>query len=108
MGSPCAREGDSVLTSCICTPVTTMLAGDQTGNGANVFANGMGITCVDDPVTPHATLNVVCVPCPFPVAVGSSGTVKVGGKLVSRMGDVADLTLAPGVISSGSPNVIVG
>ncbi len=109
-GEPCAREYDMINTGHGCDTTSTLLRSMQTGNTANVYANGLGISCLKDPITPHLMpIGDSCGACsPPPTTEASSGTVYVGGKLVSRMGDNADANIAMGSIITGSPNVIVG
>ena len=74
------------------------------GASAKVFANGIPVHCVGDPWPVH-----VCVSYPFPAHAGTvangSGSVKVGGVAVARMGDKID---CGDVISVGSGNVFAG
>ena len=104
-----ARENDSIDTAHGCDATSTLKSGSQRGNSKNVFANGLGISCIGDPVTEHTYLvGDSCVDCPEPVTLAGSGKVFVGGVGVCRVNDAVDATVSDGVITSGSDNVYAG
>lgn len=74
-----------------------------TESSGDVFANGSGVVRVGDAYEPHSS------PSPSPshsrAASGGSGTVRVNGKPVHRIGDSIDCGDAS---AQGSPDVFAG
>ena len=97
-----ARKGDPTTTGHGCDSTSTVVG--PTGAGANVFVNNIPVECQGDPVAPHTIPSGRnCVPHSAVINAGS-GTVKVGGKSLARVGDSTD----GGSITAGSPNVVAG
>ena len=97
-----ARQGDPTTTGHGCDATSTVIG--PTGAGAKVFVNGIAVECQGDPVAPHTIPSGnKCVAHSAVINVGS-GTVKVGGKPLARVGDSTD----GGAITAGSPDVFVG
>ena len=95
---PVSRHTDKLKTGHGCTPITTL---DTThGVGAKVFANKLGVACLEDPTVSHTYPDGVCVPHVVNLAAASP-TVFVGGIAVGRVGDAIDA----GSMIQGSPNV---
>lgn len=101
---PVSRQGDSVLSfdggpgkNCP-TPMRTSV-GEV--NGKNVFANGILIVVEGNTIAPHPKAG-----CSTDTSTLSSfsGTVKIGGKGVGRIGD----QYGPNLITAGSGNVFAG
>ena len=95
-----SRKGDSLSTGHICTGTTTL----DTPSQSTVRANSILIARVGDPTVAHP--NPPSPPCPNHVANvnAGSGTVRVAGAFVARIGDSADA----GAMTSGSSNVFSG
>ena len=95
-----SRKGDSLSTGHICTGTTTL----DTPTQSTVRANSILIARVGDPTVAHP--NPPNPPCPNHVANvnAGSGTVRVAGAFVARIGDSADA----GAMTSGSSNVFSG
>jgi uncharacterized Zn-binding protein involved in type VI secretion len=97
-----ARQGDPTTTGHGCDATSTVVG--PTGAGANVYANGIAVECQGDPVAPHTIPSGrQCVAHSAVINVGS-GTVKVGGKSLARVGDSTD----GGAITAGSSTVFAG
>ena len=95
-----SRKGDTLSTGHICTGTTTL----DTPGQSTVRANGILIARVSDPTVSHPFPPVpICVPHVANVNAGS-GTVRVAGAFVARIGDSADA----GAMTSGSSNVFSG
>ena len=95
-----SRKGDSLSTGHACTGSTTL----STPSQSTVYANGILIARVGDPTVSHPFPPVpICVPHVANVNAGS-GTVRVAGAFVARIGDSADA----GAMTSGSSNVFSG
>jgi len=95
-----SRKGDSLSTGHLCTGTTTL----DTPGQSTVRANSRLIARVGDPTVSHPFPPVpVCVPHVANVNAGS-GTVRVAGAFVARIGDSADA----GAMTSGSSNVFSG
>jgi len=95
-----SRKGDSLSTGHACTGTTTL----DTPGQSTVRANSIIIARVGDPTVSHPFPPVpVCVPHLANVNAGS-GTVRVAGAFVARIGDSADA----GAMTSGSSNVFSG
>ena len=97
-----ARQGDPTTTGHGCDATSTVVG--PTGAGAKVYANGIPVECQGDPVAPHTIPSGRNCVAHSAVINAGSGTVKVGGKPLARVGDSAD----SGAIQAGSPNVIAG
>ena len=95
-----SRKGDSLSTGHICVGPTTLdTPGQSTGR-----ANSILIARVGDPTVPHPFPPVpACADHVANVNAGS-GTVRVAGAFVARIGDSADA----GAMTSGSSNVFSG
>jgi len=97
-----ARQGDPTTTGHGCDSTSTITG--PTGTSAKVYVNGIAVECQGDPVAPHTIPSGrSCVSHSAVINVGS-GTVKVGGKSLARVGDSTD----GGAITAGSPNVFAG
>lgn len=97
-----ARQGDPTTTGHGCDSTSTVVG--PTGAGAKVYVNNIPVECKGDPVAPHTIpAGPVCVGHSAVINVGS-GTVKVGGKPLARVGDSTD----GGAITGGSGNVFAG
>jgi len=97
-----ARQGDPTTTGHGCDATSTVVG--PTGAGANVYVNGIAVECQGDPVAPHTIPSGRrCVAHSAVINVGS-GTVKVGGKSLARVGDSTDA----GAITAGSSTVFAG
>jgi len=97
-----ARQGDPTTTGHGCDSTSTITG--PTGTSAKVYVNGIAVECQGDPVAPHTIPSGRgCVSHSAVINVGS-GTVKVGGKSLARVGDSTD----GGAITAGSPNVFAG
>ena len=95
-----SRKGDSLSTGHLCTGTTTL----DTPGQSTVRANSILIARVGDPTVSHPFPPVpVCVPHVANVNAGS-GTVRVAGAFVARIGDSADA----GAMTSGSSNIFAG
>ena len=95
-----SRKGDSLSTGHICTGTTTL----DTPTQSTVRANSILIARVGDPTVSHPfPPNPPCAPHVANVNAGS-GTVRVAGAFVARIGDSADA----GAMTSGSSNVFSG
>ena len=95
-----SRKGDSLSTGHICTSTTTL----DTPTQSTVRANSILIARVGDPTVSHPfPPNPPCAPHVANVNAGS-GTVRVSGAFVARIGDSADA----GAMTSGSSNVFSG
>lgn len=100
---PVARKGDSVLsfdgTGAHCTVPMETSVGEVNGN--NVYANGILIVVAGNTIAPHPKSG-----CSTDTSTLSSysGTVKIGGKGVGRIGD----SYGPNTITEGSGNVFAG
>ena len=95
-----SRKGDSLSTGHACTGTTTL----DTPSQSTVRANSILIARVGDPTVSHPFPPVpICVPHVANVNAGS-GTVRVAGAFVARIGDSADA----GAMPSGSSNVFSG
>ena len=95
-----SRKGDSLSTGHACTGTTTI----DTSGQSTVRANSILIARVGDPTVSHPFPPVpICVPHVANVNAGS-GTVRVAGAFVARIGDSADA----GAMTSGSSNVFSG
>ena len=95
-----SRKGDSLSTGHICTSTTTL----DTPTQSTVRANSILIARVGDPTVSHPfPPNPPCAPHVANVNAGS-GTVRVAGAFVARIGDSADA----GAMTSGSSNVFSG
>ena len=82
---------------------TDSAGGTITGPGCStVRVNGKSVSVKGDSVTPHAPIDTPHDGAP--VMVGSSSTVKAGGKFIVRSGDSASC----GHSASGSGNVNIG
>jgi uncharacterized Zn-binding protein involved in type VI secretion len=101
-GADAARLGDPITTGHACTANSTI---DTTGNlQSTVFINNIIAAVLGDPIKVHDILvNGACKPHSATV-VGSSEKVKFQGYYAARVGDAADA----GVITEGSPDVIIG
>ncbi len=95
-----SRKGDSLSTGHICTSTTTL----DTPTQSTVRANSILIARVGDPTVSHPFPPLPpCAPHVANVNAGS-GTVRVAGAFVARIGDSADA----GAMTSGSSNVFSG
>ena len=95
-----SRKGDSLSTGHICASTTIL---DTPGQGT-CFANSILIARVSDPTVSHPFPPLPpCAPHVANVNAGS-GTVRVAGAFVARIGDSADA----GAMTSGSSNVFSG
>ena len=95
-----SRKGDSLSTGHICTGTTTL----DTPGHSTVRANSILSARVGDPTVSHPfPPNPPCAPHVANVNAGS-GTVRVVGAFVARIGDSADA----GAMTSGSSNVFSG
>ena len=93
------RDGDATTTGHGCDTTTTV-----TGPSTNVFCNGLGVERKTDPTASHdITAGLGCVPHTSSISEGS-GTVKVNGEPIARIGDACD----SGAITGGSTDVIAG
>ena len=99
-GVPQELKGDTTTTGHVCVSTTTL---DTPGQG-DVRANSILIARKTDPTVPHPA--PPSPPCPNHVANvnAGSGTVRVSGAFVARIGDSADA----GAMTSGSSNVFSG
>ena len=94
------RKGDSLSTGHICSSTTTLTTPAQ----STVFANSLLMARITDKTVPHPfPPNPPCAPHVANVNAGS-GTVRVVGAFVARIGDSADA----GAMTSGSSNVFSG
>jgi uncharacterized Zn-binding protein involved in type VI secretion len=97
-----ARDGDPTTTGHGCDGTTTVTG--PTGASAKVYVNNIAVECKGDPTAVHSIGSPpFCVAHTAVINVGS-GTVKVGGKPLARVGDSTD----GGAITAGSPNVNCG
>lgn len=95
-----ARLGDPITTGHACDGTST-IAGALI---SKVKIDGIIAAVVGDAIAAHTILvGVVCVPHSATVG-GSSSKVKFQGIYAARVGDAAD----GGVITAGSPDVLIG
>ena len=95
-----SRKGDSLSTGHACTGTTTL----DTPGQSTLSATSILIARVGDPTVSHPFPPVpICVPHVANVNAGS-GTVRVAGAFVARIGDRADA----GAMTSGASNVFSG
>ena len=95
-----SRKGDSLSTGHICVGTTTL----NTPSQSTVRANSILIARVGDPTVAHPfPPNPPCANHVANVNAGS-GTVRVAGAFVARIGDSTDA----GAMTSGSSNVFSG
>ena len=95
-----SRQGDSLSTGHGCVGSTVL----DTPGQSKVYVQNQLVARVGDPTVAHP--NPPNPPCPDHVANvnAGSGTVRVSGAFVARIGDSADA----GVMTSGSSNVFSG
>lgn len=93
--------GDSLTTGHVCTAVTTIA---DSNTDKTVRVNGIAAIVVGAPTVAHPA--PPAPPCPPHVAFlnAGSGTVRINGKPVGRVGDSADA----GAMITGSGNVSAG
>jgi len=94
------REGDALDTGHGCTASTTI---DTSNTDGTVKANGINIIVIGAPTVSH-THNPPACPKHVETLNAGSGTVKVNGIAVGRVGDAADA----GARTAGSGNVSAG
>jgi len=94
------REGDALDTGHGCTASTTI---DTSNTDGTVTANGINIIVIGAPTVEHA-FPPDCATNHTADLTAGSGTVKVNGKKVGRVGDAADA----GAMTAGSGNVSAG
>ena len=95
-----SRKGDQLSTGHICAGTTVL----DTPGQSTVFANSILIARQTDPTVSHPFPPLPpCAPHVANVNAGS-GTVRVAGAFVARIGDSADA----GAMTSGSSNVFSG
>ena len=94
------RVGDALDTGHGCTGSTTI---DTSNTDGTVTANGLNIIVVGAPTVEHA-FPPNCATDHVETLKAGSGTVKVNGKKVGRVGDAAD----DGAMTAGSGNVSAG
>ena len=94
------REGDALDTGHGCTASTTI---DTSNTDGTVTANGINIIVVGAPTVEHTHSPPAC-PNHVETLKAGSGTVKINGKKVGRVGDAADA----GAMTAGSGNVSAG
>lgn len=95
------RVGDSLSTGHICDASTTI---DSSATDGTVKANGIAVIVVGAPTVSHAfPPSPPCAPHVANLNAGS-GTVRVNGTAVGRVGDSADA----GSMTSGSSDVSAG
>ncbi len=97
-----ARQGDPTTTGHGCDSTSTVVG--PTGAGAKVYVNGIAVECQGDPVAPHTIPSGRNCVAHSAVINAGSGSVKVGGKSLARVGDSTD----SGAITAGSANVFAG
>ena len=100
----CARVNDTINTGHGCDTTATIVVGSN-----NVFVNGRSATFQGASISTHTIENPSgsdpkCIPHPGQIVNRGSGTVKVNGKAMARIGDSADL----GSVTGGSTNVFSG
>ena len=91
------RIGDADITHC-----SGMVRAE--GNGVNVFANNILISCQGDKNNPHKKPGSPCPTHAAPIATGSS-SVFIGGDGAGRIGDGLSGCTA---VAAGSPHVFIG
>ena len=102
----CARVNDTINTGHGCDTTATIVNGSN-----NVFVNGRSATFEGADISTHTITNPVqtpgappCIPHPGQKVNTGSGTVRVNGKKMARIGDSAD----QGSVTGGSTNVFAG
>jgi len=94
------REGDALSTGHGCTGATTI---DTSNTDGTVKANGINIIVIGAPTVSHTHSPPLC-PAHVSTLAAGSGTVKVNGIAVGRIGDAADA----GAMTAGSGDVSAG
>ncbi len=99
------REGDALSTGHGCAASTTI---DTSNTDGTVKANGINIIVIGAPTVAHA-FPPDCATNHVDTLKAGSGTVKVNGIAVGRVGDAADAGDPPaGAMTAGSGNVFAG